>query len=74
MWDFAKVQLSFVIANKEIVLRGECIADDKLVGEVEVNREVRKCKKRDGALIIFSSKYYHDESTFSIIAKAFRRI
>ncbi|KAH9766092.1 hypothetical protein KPL70_002068 [Citrus sinensis] len=45
MWDFAKLQMSFIIANKEIVLRGESIADDKLVGEVEVNREVRKCKK-----------------------------
>lgn len=45
MWDFAKLQMSFRIANEEIVLRGESIADDKLVGEVEVNREVRKCKK-----------------------------
>ncbi|KAK9179225.1 hypothetical protein WN943_028424 [Citrus x changshan-huyou] len=42
MWDFAKLQMSFRIANKEIVLRGESITDDKLVGEVEVHREIRK--------------------------------
>lgn len=52
-WDFAKLQMRFEVAGKDVVLRGEYVRDEKLLGELKLSHTSRIYKK--WALVHFFS-------------------
>ena len=45
LWDFAKLQMKFKVAEAEVILQGESCPADQIVGELKFIKEARKGNK-----------------------------
>ncbi|KAH7571678.1 hypothetical protein JRO89_XS04G0116300 [Xanthoceras sorbifolium] len=45
LWDFAKLQMKFKVADAEVILQGESCPADQIVGEVKFIRDAKKGSK-----------------------------